>query len=183
MAAPTIEEALAARSGAIPRKEMSASRKVFWPMGGEWVYKFDGNDGYCSKQNNIEWAVYQYIQEHPELLPASTRVPETRKLVDEHGNTVIAMRYIKGQTPKYCPPYRGRGTRPCQCPKSREKCWWREVNRTDQDNADPDAYQPSIINDMHCNNVLLDENDVFWMVDLGYGSEEVGVSGPNWFGG
>src|SRR5690625_2237739 len=126
MAAPTIEEALAARSGAIPRKEMSASRKVFWPTGGEWVYKFDDDVDIYTKQNDIEWAVYQYVLEHPELLPASTRVPETHRLVDEDGNTVIAMRYIKGQSPRYCPPYWKPGYYPCACPKSREKCWWRE---------------------------------------------------------
>lgn len=169
-AAPTIEEALAARSGTIPAREMSSSREVFWPKGSEWVYKFDSDDAYYVKQNDIEWSVYQHIQGHPELLPASTQIPETHRLVDEKGRTVIAMRLVKGKTPPYCLERPRKGRPACRCPKSRKTCWWREVKRTDQNNADPDDYQPPIINDMHSDNVLLDENDVFWMVDLGYGS-------------
>lgn len=179
MTAPTIEEARAARSGTIPAREMSASRKVFRPIGGEWVYKFDNDDEYYARQNDIEWEVYQYMLAHPELLPEHTNIPETHRLVDEDGKTVIAMRFIEGESPQYCSPYQRPGASKCACPKSREKCWWREVKRTDQDGTDPDEYRPPIINDMHGMNVLLDEHDVFWMVDLGYGSEEAGVDEPD----
>src|SRR5690625_1262341 len=156
MSAPTVGLALEARTWG---EDLHSSRDVF--QYGDWVYKFDvGEDETGWKpqaQNRVEWEVYMYLTEHPEVLPKDTSVPEVVLLEAEgvEEGCIIASRYVEvvGPVPD-CEYQEGL----CHCYGKRDQCWWEAMH-----------YGGPLINDLW-GNVFYDESETYWLLDLGYGS-------------
>jgi hypothetical protein len=133
--------------------DSGAWREVYVTPDRKYVIKFDRRPPRADLRgcNLTEYTTYEYFLDHPEELPDGVRIPK----MWFDGTTIIA-EFITGVPISPC----YNGVHFCNKPK---KCPRLKLDKTP-------------INDLNGNNILLDSDGIVWVIDLGNGSNLIGMS-------